>query len=151
MLFLICFLNKSVELTPFRLLEVSLFQRTERERKKTEREGKRERERERGRERERIEIKTNTTTKLTIFSQRQLPLMVIGKNRIEDSRFFQTLKKRAFPFFSPGHFQEVEAIWELNETTNETYRAKTLASPGCPQKISMIYLLRFKRYMRPNK
>ena len=75
----------------------------------------------------------------------------IGKNRIEDSRFFQILKKRAFPFFSTGHFEEVEAIWELNETTNETYRAKKLASPGYPQKISMIYLLRFRRYMLWNK
>ena len=76
---------------------------------------------------------------------------LIGKNRIEDSRFFQILKKQAFPFFSTGHFQEVEAIWELNGTTNETYRAKTLASPGRPQKVSMIYLLRFRKYMRPNK
>ena len=26
---------------------------------------------------------------------------IVGKNRIEDSRFFQILKKRAFPFFRP--------------------------------------------------
>ena len=75
---------------------------------------------------------------------------IIGKNRIEDSRFFQILKKQAFPFFSTGHFEEVAPKWDLNETTNETYRAKTLASPGRPQKVSMIYLLRFRRYMRPN-
>ena len=76
---------------------------------------------------------------------------MIGKNRIEDSRFFQILKKRAFPFFLTGHFEKVVPKWELNGTTNETYRAKTLASPGRPQKVSMIYLLRFRRYMRPNK
>ena len=65
-------------------------------------------------------------------------------------RFFHILKKQAFPFFSTGHFEKVEAIWELNGTTNETYRAKTLASPGRPQKVSMIYLLRFRRYMPLN-
>ena len=76
---------------------------------------------------------------------------IIGKNQIEDSRFFHILKKRAFLFFFTGHFEEVDTIYGPNETTNETYRSKTLVSPGCPQKISMIYLLRFRRYMRPNK
>ena len=42
----------------------------------TKRERERERERQTDRQTEKIEIKTNTTTKLTIFSQRQLPLMV---------------------------------------------------------------------------
>ena len=80
----------------------------------------------------------------------RIPFVV--KNRIEDSRFFQILKKWVFPFFRLDiHFEQVGVNWGLTETMNETYRTKTLASPGCPPKISMIYLLQFRRYMRPNK
>ena len=60
------------------------------------------------------------------------------------SKIFDNPEETSFSIFSPGHFEKVEAIWELNETSNETYRAKTLASPGYPQKISIIYLLRFR-------
>ena len=90
----------------------------------------------------------NSQVELELFSAYK---RLVGKNRIEDSRFFQNLKKRAFPFFSPGHFEQVEPIYGPNGTTNETYKSKTLASPGCPQKISMIYLLWFRRYMHRNK
>ena len=76
---------------------------------------------------------------------------LIGKNRIEDSRFFQYPEETSFSIFSTGHFGKVDIIYGPNGTTNETYRAKTLASPGHSQKVSMIYLLRFRRYMRPNK
>ena len=57
----------------------------ERERER-ERQRQRDRDREREREKERIEIKTNTTTKLMIFSQRQLPLMVFDNKKINNRK-----------------------------------------------------------------
>ena len=39
-------------------------------------------------------------------------LFLIGKNRIEDSRFFHSLKKRAFPFFRQT------IVCELRQTLN---------------------------------
>ena len=95
-------------------------------------------------------IRYETMLVLSFATVKVSNLNIIGKNRIEDSRFFQILKKQAFSFFSTGHFGEVAPNYGPNGTTNETYRAKTLASPGRPQKVSMIYLLRFRRYMHWN-
>ena len=67
------------------------------------------------------------------------------------SKIFDNPEETSFSIFSPGHFEKVETIWELNETTNEILGCMTVVSLGCPQKISIIYLLRFRRYMRPNK
>ena len=81
-------------------------------------------------------------------------LSIVSIYRKKSNRRFQIFsnpEETSFSIFPPGHFEQVGLNWELNETTNETYRTLTSASPGRPQKVSMIYLLRFRRYMRPNK
>ena len=53
----------------------------------------------------RTEVEDETENEISERSDEMERL--IGKNRIEDSRFFQILKKQAFPFFSTGHFGKV--------------------------------------------
>ena len=50
--------------------------------------------------------------------------VVIGKNRIEDTRFFQILKKRAFPFFRP------DILGKLRRTKAQMRLQTKLTGPG---------------------